>query len=152
MPRKPPPKLRPRYDLGPSSDWPFDLQPTSALDIEIMEAAKSRIDAMDHDFGRLAKRLRKEAGRKHDGRDILADVLESKRQRPDHRPKHIRVELAQRVVADFVRVAKQAGVPWPEIIKHAKERFNISERYVAAAHGKYNIKRSARKSDLRPPK
>ena len=117
-----------------------------------MEAAKSRIDAMDHDFGRLAKRLRKEAGRKQDGRDILADVLESKCQRPDHRPKHVRVELAQRLVADFVRVAKQNDVPWPEIVKLAKERFNISERYLSAAHGKYNIKRIARKSDLRPAK
>jgi hypothetical protein len=152
MPRKPPPKLRPRYDLGPSSDWPFDLQPTSALDIEIMEAAKSRIDAMDLDFGRLAKRLRKEAGRKRDGRDILADWLEGKRQRPANRPKHIRPELAKQLVADFVRVAKRDGVPWPEIVKHAKEKFNISERYVAAAHGKYNIKRTARKSDLRPSK
>jgi hypothetical protein len=151
MPRKPPPKLRPRYDLGPSSDWPFDLQPTSALDIEIMEAAKSRIDAMDHDFGRLAKRLRKEAGRKHDGRDILADVLESKRQRPDHRPKHIRVELAQRVVADFVRVAKQAGVPWPEIIKHAKERFNISDRAREIQHKTFRTEVRLTPSKIRAP-
>src|SRR5437016_5717163 len=116
MPRKRPPKLRPRYVLGPSPDWPFevqpsalglegletgwpfDLQPTSKLDLERMEAAKSRVDAEDLDFRRLAKRLRKEAGRKQDGRDILADYLEGKLQQPTHRPKRTRPILAQQAV------------------------------------------------------
>jgi hypothetical protein len=163
MPKRPdkqsPLKLRPRYDLGPSSDWPLDLQPTSALDLERMEAAKSRVDAMDFDFRRLAKRLRKEARRKQDGRDILADYLEGKLPRPAHRPDHIRQKLAKQMVADFVRVAKQDGVPWSKIIKLAKERFGVSERYVYDAHKNYNMKlaalpkaSTARKSNLGPPK
>jgi hypothetical protein len=132
------------------------------MDIEIMEAAKSRIDAMDHDFGRLAKRLRKEAGRKRDGRDILADWLEGKRQRPANRPKHVRAEERRRLVADFVRHAEQKGLSWPEILKWAKVKEvkeklgDISERYLFAARKKYrNIKRNdetARKPDLRPTK
>jgi hypothetical protein len=155
-----PTKLRPRYDLRPSSDWPFDLQPTSALDLEKMEAAKSRIDAMDFDFRRLAKRLRKEAARKQDGRDILADYLQGKLPRRAHRPKSIRQKLAQQLVADFVRAAAKDGVSWSKIIRLANEKFGVSERYVYAAHKNYNVKlakllqakHTARKSDLAPPK
>ncbi len=125
-----------------------------------MEAAKSRIDAMDFDFRRLAKRLRKEAARKQDGRDILADYLEGKLRQPAHRSPRVRTKLAQQLVADFVRAAKQDRVPWSEIIRLAKEQFGVSERYVYAAHENYNVKlakllqakRTARKSDLGPPK
>jgi hypothetical protein len=158
-------KLHPRYVLGSwSPDSPFESdspldEPTSKLDIEIMEAAKSRIDAMDSDFRLLAKRLRKEAGRKRDGRDILADYLEGKLRQPAHRPQRIRPKLAQQLVADFVRAAKKDHLPWSEIIKLAKKQFGVSERYVYDADKNYNenaeilrARRTARKSDLTPPK